>query len=253
MMTINELSLGSKISFGSFSNSNDGTPSDICWRKADDDNTFLANYYVCRLPADGVEPESPNASRRERGSNFFPQSNLLQWLNGIGSDWFTPQTEHDVLSEAYAGRSGFLTSFSPWELSVMLPIEFSCAVPRGFTREFGEIATLTRKVTIPAISQVCGMEDNHGEGRLLPGLVSGVTRNILTRTSFGSGYYTYDWGPSSKSQPPFVRTRIVPMIRLDGSVNVVDEPDEDGVYEVCPPIGDGDRETREELIRLLLG
>jgi hypothetical protein len=103
--------------------------------------TALVTDCAIKLAAiDAAEPGNPNQAQREFGNNFYPLSNIHQWLNADEKNWYKPSHEFDAppVSEnldhgrlefyevpfysneakftgdfSYKDAPGFLTWFSP--------------------------------------------------------------------------------------------------------------------------------------------
>ena len=45
---------------------------------------------------DAAEPDNPDKDMKEFGNNFYPQSNIHQWLNSNEVDWYRPAHEFDA-------------------------------------------------------------------------------------------------------------------------------------------------------------
>jgi hypothetical protein len=59
--------------------------------------TALITDCAIKLAAiDAAEPGNPDEGRRQFGNNFYPLSNIHQWLNGNKSDWYKPSHEFDA-------------------------------------------------------------------------------------------------------------------------------------------------------------
>lgn len=110
------------------------------------------------------------------GCNDYGISNLHQWLNSSGSDWYAPQSETDSPPEdpylrygevPYTRRAGFLAGFSEQFLEALIPVE----VPylRRTERDAGVLSTVQAKVFLPSRTEI-GKGDEKGiaEGAMLP-------------------------------------------------------------------------------------
>ena len=60
--------------------------------------------------------------RAENGSNSWKESNMRQWLNSTGNDWFRKQNEYDVRSESTGYSSGWMTGFVTGFLDLVMPV-----------------------------------------------------------------------------------------------------------------------------------
>ena len=97
----------------------------IVWLVADHDyyapslTTLVSEHILTFKAFDASEPKNPDEGRVEFGNNDYKISNIAQWLNSYGDNWFTPLHTYDkapalgyVSSRPYANESGFLTNFS---------------------------------------------------------------------------------------------------------------------------------------------
>lgn len=60
--------------------------------------------------------------RAENGSNSWKESNMRQWLNSTGNDWFHKQNEYDVKSRSTGYSSGWMTGFVTGFLDLVMPV-----------------------------------------------------------------------------------------------------------------------------------
>ena len=60
--------------------------------------------------------------RANGGSNSWKESNMRQWLNSTGNDWFRKQNEYDVRSESTGYSSGWMTGFVTGFLDLVMPV-----------------------------------------------------------------------------------------------------------------------------------
>lgn len=59
--------------------------------------TALITDCVVKIASlDAAEPDNPDESMRELGNNFYPQSNIHQWLNSNEADWYKPSYDFDA-------------------------------------------------------------------------------------------------------------------------------------------------------------
>lgn len=61
-----------------------------------------------------------HADRARKGNNIWKESNMRQWLNSTGNDWFQKQNEYDVKSTDHS--SGWMTGFVPGFLDLVMPV-----------------------------------------------------------------------------------------------------------------------------------
>ena len=60
--------------------------------------------------------------RAKFGSNSWKESNMRQWLNSTGNDWFRKQNEYDVRSGSTGYSSGWMTGFVTGFLDLVMPV-----------------------------------------------------------------------------------------------------------------------------------
>lgn len=254
-MTINDLEIGDIVLFGAIRNKvTDSSLQDIEWIKVDNDNTLTARCVIRRMAMDEAEPRSSSRDRRERGCNFFPQSNLFQWLNSAGQSWFVPVDEADE-EPVYSDMPGFLSDFDPWELDTIVPHEICVGVPNGYRRKFGSLFRVSCKVSIPAAGEVlCGVSDDyHVEGELFPYYKEGNFPHVgmWLRTATNSSMACVGGSGDVSAISPCRRGSVVPMLRIHPETRVSDRADKSGCYRVLRLNGKESCVDMHELYQLL--
>ena len=73
------------------------------------------------LHGDTVYTKNHHA-RAKFGSNSWKESNMRQWLNSTGNDWFHKQNEYDVRSESTGYSSGWMTGLVTGFLDLVMPV-----------------------------------------------------------------------------------------------------------------------------------
>ena len=63
-----------------------------------------------------------HADRVRYGNNIWKESNMRQWLNSTGNDWFRKQNEYDVKSGNTGYKSGWMTSFVSGFIDLVMPV-----------------------------------------------------------------------------------------------------------------------------------
>lgn len=223
-MKIEELELGSKIYLGSFAWRGRRPEADIVWFKTSYNNTFMMERYIKTVPFDSPEELNPNETRRNNGTNFYPLSNIHQWLNGSGMDWFKPAHEYDTNSFYMPDDFGFLTAFDEQDLAALEETEIECAVPEGFKRIYGSKYSLKTKVFLPSLKElgVWVDGDRPDEGEQFDIYVDAFfEETTLTRTP--SGLAKVNFVECGESQSPVwcrEEQKIKPCIRLKGDLEV---------------------------------
>lgn len=256
-MTIGDMPIGAELCLGSLVVPFLNVRIDLQWKKAAAENLFLlTNGSSIKLQMDAKEsPESPSRHRRLRGSSFFPQTGLFQWLNGSGAGWFRPCYETDVPPD-YADYNGFLTEFSDYERSLLVEQEIQILTPDGFKKEFGNQTTCKCLVSLPSFSQLYQIEEDtqddefrcEGQPLCVP-----MPRYAWTRTgSMGYMYASEGLGDYPNRQAyPHDSGYVFPLISLNPSAEV--EGFRDLYVPKCPD-GKSDNLVEEsELEKILFG
>jgi hypothetical protein len=116
--------------------------------------TTLVTDCAIKLAAiDAAEPGNPDEAKQQFGNNFYPLSNIHQWLNANESNWYKPSHEFDappvteyldhgrldfydvpfysneakfVGDFSYKDDPGFLSWFSPAFVESLHEVEVSC-------------------------------------------------------------------------------------------------------------------------------
>lgn len=228
------------------------------WAKVSGLNDFFCLSQVMTMPFDKEEIYSQARARREGGNNFYPLSNVHQWLNMADEGVLKPTHELDAVP-AFTIK-GFLTRFAPYELNSLIEREYVVSVPPGSVKEHGQTVTVKSLVTLPAASEIFENFVNDTvkglEGTYLPELRrAAINRsNLLTRTGANS--------PSSvvycNGGIGFARAKnnykIYPMIRLRdtaGVVQITKDTAGRNYYELAIPETPEDVEWADKLESIL--
>jgi hypothetical protein len=111
-----ELKLGSEVRFGG-----------RIWitKRIDETGcaTLVLKEALRNMEFDEAEPGNPDEWRADYGNNDYELSNIRQWLNSRGNDWFRKQHEYDAPPEDYEYTNGFLTDFTEKELDAIKKLE----------------------------------------------------------------------------------------------------------------------------------
>lgn len=234
-MKISDLAIGDYLMFGRFPKAGERRVPDLLWRKASSQNGFFTENPIGKFSADAIEPDNESRDRRERGSNFYPQTNICQMLNSEDEDWYKPQHETDAASERMMKYPGFLHLFEEWERKMIVPHEIVSVVPAGFKRKFGEQVKSVVKVSIPSKSQIFGGEDTTEGSRLdIFDLGVGMHPDTLTRSFFGTGLCAIGRSGKLINFTPANETGICPLIHLNGDSEVEFDA-VNGIYYTIPP------------------
>ncbi|MDN5307960.1 MAG: hypothetical protein PWP16_1323 [Eubacteriaceae bacterium] len=85
--------------------------------------TLALKTSLKNMEFDEAEPGNPDEWRADYGNNDYELSNIRQWLNSRGNDWFRKQHEYDAPPEDYEYTNGFLTDFTEKELDAIKKLE----------------------------------------------------------------------------------------------------------------------------------
>lgn len=234
-MKISDIAIGDYLSFGRFPKGLDRRAPELIWCKATSQNGFYTESSIGRFSADACEPQNESRDRRERGSNFYPQTNICQMLNSVDEDWYRPQHESDAVSEKLMKYPGFLHLFEEWERKMIVPHEIVSIVPAGFKRKFGEQVKTVVKVSIPSKSQIFGGDDiQEGDRFEIFDTGTAFQFDALTRTACGTGMFAINRIGKVINFSPANEIGISPFVQLDGDAEV-EYDSVNGIYFAIPP------------------
>lgn len=142
--------------------------------------TLITDNILRQACFDAIEPENPADGRRNRifewGNNNYAQSNIHQWLNANGTDWFKPQHPYDMPpareyiaygENPYDSEPGFLTGFSEKFLSALQEVDVECSVKLPDEGVNGE--KIRAKVFLLSPTELGrATDDDFSEGTKLP-------------------------------------------------------------------------------------
>lgn len=287
---ISSLPCGAKIKFGSYCVENEGTHT-IRWLKVNkSDTVFLAEHIEDFRAFDAKESQSSQRDRRCYGNNHYSVSNIDQFLNSTGDEWFCPQHDTDASptgesvfdNTPYLNHPGFLAFFSEAEIGAVIPTEIISALPRcdGDGRDY---EVITRRVFLPSRTNILGtLERTTQEGEQWDYFSGGKdtratpTREAVENTLLNnapedetdSWYYwlrspfavsSYDvrsvdrngYGSYVNAYRGVVGVR--PALTLNPEILVSDEPDEEGYYNVILSIVELEDVSENDFLAILLG
>lgn len=137
-------------------------------------STTLITEKIIALKCFDATESGGNSDRQNYGNNRWSLSNLRQWLNKSGTNWFVAQHGYDrapassyVWSgyNAYNTEAGFLTGFSPQFLAAILKTTVTTAIP---SVDGGNSETTTDSFFLASKAEVgLGAEGSITEGTLL--------------------------------------------------------------------------------------
>lgn len=231
-MFIRDIPLGGKLALGRIDEN------DIVWIKVSEWNDFIAQTRVAHVCYDYREPLNPSRPRRARGNNYYPHSNINQWLNSDGTSELVQLHPFDSMPYRWNGNRGFMKAFNEKEFAMLQPMEVIGEIPMGSKKEFkSKTYSMTCKVRLPAMSELDPQSTDHTEGSLFDGALDAIRHaypgyygTIMTRTGGKDGGYirTINALGASFDEPCTDIHAVHPVIRLDPDADVSD-PDSDGV------------------------
>ena len=68
---------------------------------------LIAEYGLGNLTFDAAEPSGADVDRKTKGNNRWRDSNLRQWMNKFGKNWFVPQHEYDAIDYKNRGMDPY--------------------------------------------------------------------------------------------------------------------------------------------------
>lgn len=222
-----------------------GTP--IVWLVADHDyyapssTTLVSERILTFKSFDASEPNNPDEWRADFGNNNYKVSNIAQWLNSYGDDWFIPLHNYDkaptlgyVSSRPYANESGFLTNFSEDFIQSMI----DSLVGKVFLLSDEEVGLADGKRLAlfeneeyrkAKLTKECVQIDNLGVDENKPNWWW-----LRTPNNENSYYtrYVNAYGKIHIDSACYGCRGVRPALNISSDVRVKDEPDENGVYEI---------------------
>ena len=105
-----------------------------------------------------------HSDRVSKGNNIWKESNMRQWLNSSGNDWFVKQNEYDVKSGNTDYRSGWMTGFVSGFLDLVMPVYNKTARNTVSTISGGGgggYDITLDKIWLPSIKEVFGTNNNN--------------------------------------------------------------------------------------------
>lgn len=238
--TLQELPIGAKIR--DKGTSYYGAP--VIWLKANSGEqrtTLLAEKILSFKAFDAKEPNNPDEKRARWGNNYYPLSNIAQWLNSNKEEWFTPSHEYDqapteshVTSRPYVNEKGFLTNFSDEFLQRLkdssLGKVFLLSAEEVGLSDIGKALPLfTGNESRKAYpSEECIRIDNEGE---LGEPDWWWLRTPYAANSFNSRFVR-SAGALSYSSAYYGNNGVRPALNLPSEIRVTAKPDQNGIYDI---------------------
>ena len=242
-MKINDMPLGSVVLLGVYKSSGNNYI-ELIWHKVSRANEFMLSERCDYIRYDMPEPHNSNRDRRTCGNSFYPQSNIDQYLNSRGSNWF--EKKHEV-DEGYNFNEGFLSSFSDSELSLLVPRSIRIAVPVGSRKEHGKFVDIQRIVALASESELgFSCRDEFAEEGARFEYLHGFNESIMTRTAIDASHYLQayigDNAPNTFNKSLCRECGYIrPVIKLDDDAEF--ECGTDGVFYYAESDTEGDTDT----------
>jgi len=230
--------------------------------------TLITEKIIDLRGFDAKEPSNSDSNRQKHGNNRYRDSNIRQWLNKAGLNWYVkthtadePPTD-DGMSQptGYDNKEGFLSSFTEDELNIIL--DTTLTVARNTVTDGGGSETVVDKIFLASNTEV-GFENENGiaEGSLLPlfsdnaSRIAYVTQQCFNNTKSGNkpssisnGWYWWLRTPDASSSRTvryvsshgargyefayFSSEGIRPLCNLKSDILVSDTTDADGCYTI---------------------
>lgn len=178
---IGNLAIGSKVKFGTYKVGNE-TATPIIWTIPDKNHsgypansvTLFTERIIDLLGLDAKEPTNTDTNRQSKGNNLYSQSNLDQWLNDAGLNWWTATHAYDAaptdagLSQpvGYDDKLGFKSNFTTEELAAVL--DTTIRIVKNTVTDGGSYEDVVRKFFIPSTTELnLANENSIAEGVVL--------------------------------------------------------------------------------------
>lgn len=223
---------------------------------------------------DGQEPENSDSDRANKGNNNYRVSNIRQYLNSVGPDWYEPQHYRDEPPStfymyagygAYEQRDGFLSAFPKEFVDRIVTTPIKTLMPDS---DVGGITTLNDKIFLLSLAEMGLME---GDGTAIPffwnsdlllkkptqqainnsritdkdldtskpwALFSRTPNRETTESIFYLNFYFSSYNNKYSinvySSEAWYSRGIAPAMNLPSSMLVSDAPNAQGHYEIIP-------------------
>lgn len=142
-------------------------PDDLIWCKLNETEFILVNSI--RGPFDYAEYGSTSRSRRRHGNNFYPYSNVHQFLNIDDTSQWKPSHPDDRLHDFYQGMRCFISAFDLNELSIMMEQEYTVTIPCGEKKNYHEPFQMHSIVKLPSVQEIYDFQNSlTAEGKHFP-------------------------------------------------------------------------------------
>lgn len=166
---LSTLPVGSKIRFGRHS-INGSNAEDIVWLVAANNHvgypadtvTLISKSSIDQRAIDAKELSNTDESRMEGGSNRYAQSNIHQWLNKSGTNWYAKSSEHDMSptndlvtdGTGYSTVEGFMSKFTLDELKIIKPTNIAVTIVKDSETTSRTLKTIPAKFFLPSKAEI---------------------------------------------------------------------------------------------------
>lgn len=178
---LGNLPIGSKVKFGTYKVESE-TAVPIIWTIPDKNHsgypansvTLFAEKIIDLMGFDAKEPTNTDTNRKSYGNNRYSQSNLDQWLNDVGSSWWTAAHTYDATPNdtgmsqptGYSDKNGFKSNFTTGELAAVL--DTTIRIAKNTVTDGGSYEDIVRKFFIPSTTELnLANENSIAEGVVL--------------------------------------------------------------------------------------
>lgn len=189
---------------------------------------------------DGIEPTNIRGRREDFGNNNYGVSNIRQYLNSVGPNWYTPQHADDTppnaanVSEgygAYDNRNGFLSAFPSEFVERITTTTLTTVRPDA---DYGGLATQEDKVFLLSRTEVDLGDERRAEGKEIPFFNGNSSRlKKPTQQAIDNTTFTNTDLAASKTWYWWLRTPVV-----DSAVHVRSVGNDGTRYSNFPYSGD---------------
>lgn len=245
MSTLNDLALGSRVGFGSYSSSK------LVWEvahKTADRITLVSYQQLDILSFDAAEAEHTNLDARQSGNNSYKLSNIRHYLNRK-TGGYVSQHEYDappILAntgtngKAYDTKPGFLEGFVDEEVALILDTNISIVEPSTPSAITGATIQLTDKVFLLSkaeLSKTTGYDYYKTLGTAYPSKTIGTTASAYWTRDYNTTYGKYvdtifKSGEGSSYSQPFNGNGIICAVNVSPSNPVTYVSTGIGYYEM---------------------
>ena len=178
---IGNLAVGSKVKFGTYKVESEAALP-IIWTIPDKNHsgypansvTLFTERIIDLRGFDAKEPTNTDTNRQSYGNNRYSQSNLDQWLNDVGLNWWTATHTYDATPNdagmsqptGYDDKLGFKSNFTADELAAVL--DTTIRIAKNTVTDGGSYEDIVRKFFLPSTTELnLANENSIAEGVVL--------------------------------------------------------------------------------------